>query len=388
MKLDIDGIQAALRDAGLDGWLLFDFQGMNPVVRLLLGLRGMATRRLFVLIPARGEPVAVAHRIELLPFASFPGRVIPYSPWRELEEALESLVPGKRLAMEISPDGRVPYSDRVPLGMVQYLERLGATIMPSDELVSRFAARWSDEDARDHRAAAEQLAAIARQAIKDIGDALARGRPVLETEVQQAVAAAIDRAGLETQDAPIVAFGPNSANPHYEPREGANGPLASGQVVLLDLWGRRPGSIFADQTWMAHAGPVPDDVRRAWRAVRDARDGVVARLATGCRSGEPIRGAVLDDVARGVLGNAGYAGAFVHRTGHSIDRSLHGSGPHLDNYETRDERVLLPGSGFSVEPGVYFPGEFGIRSEINVLLHADRPEVTPADPQAELFELG
>jgi len=387
MTLDVAGIQAALRDAKLDGWLLFDFHGVNPVVRLLLGLRGMATRRLFVLIPDRGEPVAVAHRIELQPLEGFPGRIVPYSPWRELDEALRALVNGKRLAMEISPDGRVPYSDRVPSGMVQYIERLGATVVPSDMLVSRFAALWSSEDARDHRAAAEQLAAIARQTMREIGEMLAQGRAVREVEVQERVSSAIERAGLETQDAPIVAFGANSANPHYEPRTGDAGPLTSGQVVLLDLWARRPGSIFADQTWMGHAGPVPDHVGRAWGAVRDARDAVVARLLTACERGETTTGAMLDDEARGVIERAGYGDAFVHRTGHSIDRDLHGSGPHLDNYETRDDRVLLPGTGFSVEPGVYFPGRFGIRSEINVLLHADRPEVTPAERQTELIEL-
>jgi Xaa-Pro aminopeptidase len=387
MNVDVAAIQAVLREAKLDGWLLYDFHGVNPVVRLLLGLRGMATRRLFVFLPATGEPVAVAHRIELQPLEGFPGRVIPYSAWRELEAALRATVSDKRVAMEISQDDSVPYLDRVPLGVAQYLERFGVTIVPSDELVSQFAARWSPDDAQKHRAAASQLAGIAQQAFRDVGDALANGRALSELDVQRSVLAAIERAGLQTQDAPIAAFGPHSANPHYEPQGGADGMLRPGQVVLLDLWGCYPGSVYADQTWMAHAGPAPDDVRHVWHTVRDARDAVIARLAEACAHGERIRGADLDDVARGTIERAGYGEAFVHRTGHSIDRDLHGSGPHLDNYETRDERTLLPGSGFSVEPGVYLPERFGVRSEINVLLHADRPEVTPADPQAELIEL-
>ena len=209
--------------------------------------------------------------------------------------------------------------------------------------------------------------------------------------VQQRVTAAFARAGLVTDHPPIVGFQANAANPHYEPRAGADRRLAAGDVMLLDLWaGVAPGMVFADQTWMAFAGPDPGaEVRRVWDTVRAARDAAVARLrdrwGKGGEGGTPVTGAELDDAARGVISAAGYGEQFVHRTGHSIDRDLHGSGPHLDNFETADERALVPGIGFSVEPGIYLSGRFGMRTEINVFLHETGPEVTPSAPQHDLL---
>lgn len=198
---------------------------------------------------------------------------------------------------------------------------------------------------------------------------------------------AFARAQLVTDHPPIVGFQANAANPHYEPRAGADRRLAAGDVLLLDLWaGVAPGTVFADQTWMGFAGTEPpEDVRRAWCVVRDARDAAVDLLKERWQQKLPVTGAALDDAARGVISRAGYGEFFVHRTGHSIDRDLHGSGPHLDNFETADERKLIPGVGFSVEPGVYLPGRFGMRSEINIHVGEDGPEVTPAHPQRDLL---
>jgi Xaa-Pro aminopeptidase len=399
-EFDFAALRPALEALGADAWLLFDFHGLNPVAKRILDVPGMGTRRFFVLLPRTGTPVAVAHRIELQSFDGFPGEVRPYAAWQELHAHLRSLVAGHTVALEVSPNDGVPYLDRVPHGVVQLLESFGARVVSSAPLVTQFAARWSPAELAGHRRAAEAIAAIARDALEWAGAALARGEEVRETTVQRRVLESFERGGLVGDgNPPIVGFAEHSALPHYEPRPGADGRLAAGEVLLLDLWaGPARGSVFADQTWMAFAGREPAaDVVRVWTVVRDARDAAVARLAerwrgrggrgepTG-RAGEaPVTGAELDDVTRGVIREAGFGDYFVHRTGHSIDRDLHGSGPHLDNFETTDTRVLQPGIGFSVEPGIYLPGRFGIRSEINVYLAEAGPEVTPSTPQRDLF---
>ncbi len=384
---DFPALAAALGALGADGWLLYDFRKVNPIAERILGPTGMGTRRLFVLLPKSGRPVAVAHRIELQPLADFPGEVRPYGAWRELHAHLEALVRGRTLAIEISPLDQVPYLDRVPHGVVQLLESFGARLVSSAPLVSLFAARWSASELAGHRAAAEALARIAREALVSAGAEAATGAEVRETGVQRRVLEAIERAGLWTNDGPIVAFGPTTAMPHYEPHPGADRRLAAGDVVLLDLWaGPGRGSVFADQTWMGFAGRAPDaDVRRVWQAVKGAREAAVRLLQERWPAGGPVTGAAVDDAARGVIRAAGFADYFVHRTGHSIDRELHGSGPHIDNFETEDTRVLVPGVGFSVEPGVYLPGRFGMRSEVNVYIDPAGPEVNPRTPQDELF---
>ncbi|HTI04132.1 MAG TPA: Xaa-Pro peptidase family protein [Gemmatimonadales bacterium] len=381
----------ALRDAlaslGADGWLLYDFHGNNPAASRVLGIHGMGTRRYFVLLPREGPPVALAHRIERTAFDGFPGAVREYAAWRELHDELRALVAGKTLAMEISPRDAVPYLDRVPHGVIELIESFGARVVSSGPLISRFAARWSAEELAGHRRAAEAIAQIARETLAWAGAEFARGAEVRETLVQSRVMDAFGRAGLVTDHPPIVGFQANAANPHYEPRPGEDRRLAAGDVLLLDLWaGVARGTVFADQTWMAFVGREPSaEVRKVWDAVRGARDAAVALLAERWKKKEAVTGAALDDAARGVIRAAGFGEYFVHRTGHSIDRDLHGSGPHLDNFETADERMLIAGVGFSVEPGVYLPGRFGMRSEINVFVAEAGPEVTPARPQHDLL---
>lgn len=384
---DFAALAGTLAEVPADGWLLYDFHHVNPIAGRVLGIGGLGTRRYFVWLPRTGRPVAIAHRIELQPFDGFPGDVRPYAAWRELHDALRAVVAGKTVALEISTDDNVPYLDRVPHGVIQLLEGFGARVVGSAPLVSRFAARWSADELAAHRRAAEAIAGIAREALTWAGAECARGTEVRETAVQRRVLDAFARAGLETDNPPIAAFQANAANPHYEPRAGADATLEPGQVLLLDLWaGTSRKTVFADQTWMAFAGREPDrEVRAVWETVRDARDAVVETLAARWRAGAPVTGADLDDAARGVIRRAGYGGHFVHRTGHSIDRDLHGSGPHLDNFETADDRKLTAGIGFSVEPGVYLAGRFGVRSEINVYLGETGPEVTPRAPQRDLW---
>jgi len=275
----------------------------------------------------------------------------------------------------------------VPHGVVQLIEGFGARVVSSGTLISRFAARWSASELAGHRRAAEALAEIAVETLRWAGAQLAAGNAVLETAAQARVMDAFGRASLVTDHPPIVGFQANAANPHYEPRAGADRQLAAGDVLLLDLWaGVQLGSVFADQTWMAYAGRTPGaEERKVWEAVRGSRDAAVSLLRDRLARREAVTGAALDDAARGVIRAAGYGDYFVHRTGHSIDRDLHGSGPHLDNFETADQRDLIPGIGFSVEPGIYLPGRFGMRSEINVYLGETGPDVTPARPQQDLL---
>ena len=378
-----------LTAVGADAWLLFDFHGLNPVAGRVLGLGGMGSRRLFVLLPKDGEPVAVVHKIEMQPLEGFPGKLLPYARWEELHAALGSIVKGRTLAMEISPDDAVPYLDRVPAGVVQLITRLGGRVVPSSSLVTRFAARWSEAELADHRYAAEALADIARS---ELAWAVGQGGTGLtETALQARVVAAMEARGLKLTTRPIVGFGPNAANPHYEPEAGKDATLAKDQVTLLDLWPGRGSTttVFADQTWMGFSGAqVPDEVELVWRTVRDARDAAIAAVQQGAREGRPVAGFEGDRAARGVIERAGYGEYFVHRTGHSIDRDLHGSGPHLDDYETHDDRELLPGVGFSVEPGIYISGRFGVRSEINMYWGPGGPEVTPKEPQRNLVRIG
>jgi Xaa-Pro dipeptidase len=383
--IDLVQVREAVTELGLDGWLIFDFHGLNPVASRLFGLTGLNTRRLFVLFPREGTPVAIVHKIELQGMEGFPGQVIPYARWSELHEALGRIVAGQTLAMEISPEDAVPYLDRVPFGVVELLRRLGAIVVPSGPLVSRFSASWSAAEASDHRFAAEVLATVAREALTwAVG---AGGAGLTEGAMQARVISEVERRGLVFNEPPVVAFGPNSAMPHYQSNPANDVSLKKGDVILLDLWaGRTRSTVFADQTWMGFFGSQPPaKVLDVWNAVRRARDSAIEIIRVSTNQGRPIAGFEADRAARNVIENAGYGQAFVHRTGHSIDKDLHGSGPHLDDYETHDDRRLMPGVGFSVEPGVYLSGEFGVRSEVNVFMGQDGPEVTPQTPQTELI---
>ena len=383
--LDRNVLRGILDDLDADGWLIFDFHGLNPVAARMLDLGGLNSRRLFAWLPREGEPVAVAHKIELQPVKDFPGRVIPYAQYQELHDALRSIVAGKTVAMEISPDDAVPYLDRIPYGVVGLLTRLGATVIPSAPLVTHFAASWSGQELENHKYAAEVLARVAKAAV---GRAVRSANTGLrETALQAEVIAAMKEGGLVLSSPPIVGFGANAANPHYEPQAGSDAELKPGDVVLLDLWGGRSrDTVFADQTWMGFAGTLPPPhVTTVWETVRDARDAAIQRMRDALDAGKPVHGFELDQAARRVITNAGYGEFFVHRTGHSIDRDLHGSGPHLDDFETHDDRELLPGVGFSVEPGIYLPGKFGVRSEVNVYYGSEGPLVTPGEPQRDLI---
>ena len=386
----LPAFQRAIADEGLDGWLLYDFRRTNPIAGGLLGLGDvMLTRRIFVWVPREGRPTAVTHAIEQAPWAGWPagwGKVV-YSSWRSLEGALGGLVAGRTVAMEYSPGDAVPYVDRVPGGVLEMVRAQGATVATSGELVSRLFAVWTPEGLEAHRRAAAIIAGVAREAFAMAGARARTPQPLHEHEVQRWILDAFARAGLEAPDhGPNVSVGANAANPHYEPSADRPVPIREGDVVLIDLWAGFAGAPQADQTWMAAVGAPSARALEVWAAVRDARDAAIALLRQRVAAGVPVRGAEADDAARAVIEARGFGPHFVHRTGHSIDaRELHGSGPHLDNLESRDERLLIPGVGFSIEPGVYLAGEIGMRSEVNAFVGDGALVVTPDEPQTELL---
>jgi Xaa-Pro aminopeptidase len=382
-------IQAELASQSLDGWLLYDFRGTNPISGGLLGVEGLASRRMFAWIPATGTPVAVMHAIEPGPWRHWPAewdREI-YSSWKTLEATLAKLVRGKRVAMEYSEGDAVPYLDRIPAGVIEMVRAAGAEVVTSGQLVSRFYAVWTAENIASHERSAEIIAKIARDAFKVIGERARSKSPATEYEMMQWILARFRESGLETDHGPNVSAGPNSADPHYEPTAAKARTIGENEIVLIDLWAtEKPGHPYADQTWMASVGKPGAKAMEVWTAVRDARDAAIAVVVDNAARHNPIAGAVADDAARKVITDRGYGRYFTHRTGHSIDaRELHGSGPHLDNLESREERLLIPGVGFSIEPGIYIAGEFGMRSEVNVYMTEDRAVVTPGEYQRDLF---
>lgn len=383
----LPSIQQAIADSDVDGWLIFDFHGLNPIAGGVLRLEGMTTRRLFAFIPREGKPVALSHAIEQGPWKHWPAewKKIEYSGWRVLESSLAEIVGGKRVAMEYSPGDAVPYLDRVPAGVIEMVRAAGATVVSSADLVTKFYAVWNPEQRASHERAAEIIARIAHDAMALAGERSRSASPVREYELQRWILDRFAKEKLETDHGPIVAIGPNAANPHYEPTETESAPIERGAILLIDLWAREAGGVFADQTWMGSLGEPAARNLGIWQAIRDARDAAIELLRERLSSATPVRGGEVDDAARAVIEQRGFGPQFIHRTGHSIDpRDLHGSGPHIDNLETREERALLPGVGFSIEPGIYFRGEVGMRTEVNAFVAGDLV-VTPAKIQRDLI---
>jgi Xaa-Pro aminopeptidase len=381
-------IQQRLKELGLSGWLLYDLHARNVVAQSLLAV-GELSRRYFVLLPAVGEPTALTHGIEQGPWSAWPWRCESYVGWRELARCLDELLDGvPRIAMEAVDRDAVPAVDTVPWGVVELVRATGVEVASSGELVSYFHSRWSEKQLASHRRASRALALIADASFRQLAERVRRDESVHEGELRDWVVDRLNNRGFAVGAGCIAASGLNAANPHYAV-EGAGAVFERGDLVLLDLWAKEDSdAVFADQTWMAVLGPaVPSAVAPIWQAARDARDAGVAFLRERSGEGSPIQGYEVDDVVRDVITTRGYGPAFIHRTGHSIDRETHGSGPNIDNFETHEVRVLIPGVGFSIEPGIYLPGNVGVRTEINVFMGAAGPEVTTPDPQADVLPL-
>ena len=382
VRAEIDGMQSAIRAAGLDGWLLYDLHARNDVAARLIGLGDMS-RRFFVLIPAEGEPTAVIHGIEQAPWDEWPWRRRVYVGWQELGAALRETLRGStRVAMEYSPDAAVPAIDLVSAGIVELVRSTGVEVVSSGDLVTRFYSCWTPEQLQSHYTASAGLAQIAEATFTRLAHAVDTGEQINEVQMRDWVVADMTAHGIAVGGDAIAATGLSAADPHYSPQDGG-AVFRRGDIVLLDLWSKQSEDmVYADQTWMAFLGAtVPERAAALFAVVCDARDAAVEFLQSTWKDGRPIEGGEVDDVARRVVTDAGLGAYFIHRTGHSIDRSTHGMGPNIDNLETNETRRLMPGVGFSLEPGIYVPGEIGMRTEINVYVSDHGPEVTTPRPQ-------
>jgi Xaa-Pro aminopeptidase len=392
VPLSIPAVQRALKEDALDGWLLYDFHGSNPIARRLTGLDGsskLTTRRWFYVIPASGEPRKLVHAIEPYNLDHLPGAKTTYSQRETLAAGLRDVLGGlKRVAMEYSPGNAIPYISRVDAGTVEAVQKLNVDVASSGDLVQRFEAVWTDEAYATHKQASERLYRIKDRAFQLIRESRAAGRTLTEIDVQQAMLGWFRDEGLVTDSAPVVAAQENAGNPHYGPDPARPRQIRENEVVLLDLWGKlpAPGAVFADITWVGFTGSaVPDRYARAFAAARDGRDAAIALVTDRVAQGREVRGFEVDRACREVIEKAGYAAAFIHRTGHSLGTEVHGNGVHMDDYETHDDRRLIPGTGFTIEPGIY-TAEFGVRTEINMFVGERAATVTgPAQTEFVLL---
>jgi Xaa-Pro aminopeptidase len=383
--MNLDAMQSALREAGLDGWLFYDHHHRDPIAGRILGLDPQAhiTRRWYYFVPATGEPRKLVHRIEQGRLDALPGSKQPYSSWQELAAGLEAMLGGAhRLAMQYSPNNAIMYISMVDAGTVEFLRGLGKEIVSSADLVSQFEAVLSTEQIASHGAAQQAIDAILAEGWREIARCLrpASGKAATYTEFDHVLwlREAMRREGIVWENGPNVSTNANSSDSHYDPTAEKSSPIREGDFLLIDIWGRREkqGSVFYDITWTGVIGREPTSREQlVFETVVNARDAAILAVERAFAEGRTICGFEADDAARAVIRTAGFSEFFTHRTGHNIAQELHGAGAHLDNLETHDERRLLPNTCFSVEPGIYLP-EFGVRSEIDMLTAPGRAWVT------------
>lgn len=379
--MDLKRIQEQLREAGLDGWLFFDHHERDPLAYRILGFRPVrhVTRRWYYVIPAHGEPRGMVHRIEASMLDPLPGAKKPYSGWQTQIDGLRKLLAGcGRVAMQYSPNCAVPYVAMVDAGTVELVRSLNVEVVSSADLVQSFEATWSAEQLEVHLEAGRRVDGIRRAAFEEIANRLRASTPVTEWDIRTFILDAFEREGLFTDHGPIVAVNAHASDPHYEPQQDRAAAIQRGDLALIDLWAKlkQPKAVYYDVTWTGFCGSgAPAEMDRVFGVVREARDRAIRRVREGRASGKPLRGFEVDDAARGYIAEEGFAEYFVHRTGHSIGEDVHGSGANMDNLETHDERLLIPNTCTSIEPGVYLP-EFGIRSEINLFIEEFGARVT------------
>ena len=389
MSFDIPAVQKTLAIDGVDGWLLYDFHGSNPIAVKLAGLTGKhTTRRWYYFIPASGTPQKVVHAIEPFVLDALPGAKNTYAGRQQLEQGVAEVLRGSKvIAMEFSPECSIPYLSRVDGGTVDFIRRIGMRIVSSGDLVQRFEAAWDAAQIATHRTASEKLYAIKDRAFEYAGARLSAGDPLTEFELQDQMVQWFREAGLVTDAPPIVAAQENAGNPHYAPSREQSRAIRPNELLLLDLWGKleQPGAVYADITWAGFAGDPPPDLVRAFDVIVQGRDAAIEKVKSGIAAGKTVHGWEVDRAARDVIAAAGFGDQFIHRTGHSLGEDVHGNGVHMDDYETHDDRMLCEGTGFTIEPGIYTPA-FGVRTEINMVVGQTSADVTGAC-QTELVRI-
>jgi Xaa-Pro dipeptidase len=392
ISTSISEVQAQLKQAGIDGWLLYDFQGLNPIAKRLVGAQGsLLTRRWYYWIPREGNPCVLCHQIERHGFRTIDTQIRVFRSWEEMIGGLKDLLSGHdTVAMEYSPLCSIPYVSRVDAGTVEAIRSLGKKVVSSADLVQYFQARWSEEQFQMHMDSSRLLMKILFEIFSVTGEA-ARGKAKLtEFDIQQTILQKFRDYHLTAASPPIIGVNENSGNPHYEPTREHSREIRKGDLLLVDLWAKldKPNSVYADYTWMAYLGDiVPDKIQRVWEIVRGARDAALTFIRENYASQKLVQGWEVDRVSRTYITDRGFGEFFIHRTGHNIGEEDHGNGANMDGLETKDERRLMANTCFSIEPGVYLP-EFGIRSEVNVYLD-DRQVVVTGDPiQTQIEKIG
>ena len=385
MRLDIPAIQQTLAMETVDGWLLYDFHGSNPIAAALAGVTGQhTTRRWYYFIPATGAPKKLVHAIEPFVLDGLPGEKTAYAGRRQLEQGVSDLLRGSKVvAMEYSPECAIPYLSRVDAGTIDFVRRQGVRVISSGDLVGRFEAAWDAAAIATHRTASDKLYQIKDRAFEYAGAKLSGGDPLTEYELQQRMMGWFAELGLVTDAAPVVGAQENAGNPHYLPTKEKSRAIRPNELLLLDLWGKldRPGAVYADITWCGFSGDAPDEITKAFDTIVAGRDAAVNKVQSAVAAREPAFGFEVDRAARDVIAAAGYEQYFIHRTGHSLGVEVHGNGVHMDDYETHDDRRLVPGTGFTIEPGIYMRA-FGVRTEINMVIGEQSAEVTGPRQQA------
>jgi len=378
--MDLRAIQAALQERNIDAWLFYDHHHRDPIAYRVLGLpeKLMVTRRWFYLIPAKGEPAKLVHKIEAAHLDSLPGSKRLYSGWQELFEGVKAMLANHRdIAMQYSPNNLIFYVSLVDGGTIDLIRGLGKNVLSSGDLVAQFEATWSEEQIQSHFAARDAVDEITAAAFREIGQRVRDGGTT-EYAMQQWFLEAFSREDLITDDPPIVAVNANSGNPHYEPHAEKSAPIREADFVLLDVWAKKntPAAVYYDITWTGYVGKSPSGrMREVFHVVRDARNAGVNTVRDAAASGRAIAGWEVDRAVREHIKQAGFGDYFIHRTGHSIGTEVHANGANMDDLEIHDERRILPNSCFSIEPGIYLP-EFGVRSEVNMLVRKNSAEVT------------
>jgi Xaa-Pro dipeptidase len=379
--MHIEEIQAALRDEHLDGWLFFDHHQRDPLAYRILGLnlKSVATRRWYYFIPAHGDPKGLVHAIESGVLGGLPGDVQKYSSWGGQLDGLRRLLAGSRkIAMQYSPNCSIPYVSLVDGGTIELVRSTGVEVVTSANLVQLFEARWTAAQLETHLEAGRRVDRVRAEAFQKITAALAAGQAITEWDVNRFIRAGFEKSGLATDHGPIVAVNANMSDPHYEPQPQGSSEIRKGDAVLIDMWAKldRPSAVYYDITWTGYCGASPPSaLQNIFEIVRDARDRAIERVQTAIPRGEVLHGFEVDDAARAYIKERGFGEYFVHRTGHSIGEEVHGTGANMDNLETHDERRIIPGTCFSIEPGVYLP-EYGIRSEVDVYVSVTEARVT------------
>jgi Xaa-Pro aminopeptidase len=389
---DLPAVQAAIREAGCDGWLLYDFRGQNLLAQRVAGVAPKLSRRWFYFVPARGEPRKLVHAIEPASLDHLPGAdKTVYRRWQDLEAGVGKLVGGAgRVAMEYSERNANPYIGRVDAGTIELVRSFGCTVVGSGDLIQQFEAVWDDDQEKSHFEAATLCRAAYNVAFVFIADQIRAKGVVMETAVQARIMKHFTESGMTTYSPPIVGVGPHSGDPHFDTCAATDAPIERGSWVLIDLWAKmdRPRAVYADYTRVAYVGdPVPEKYTKVFNVVAAARDAGIQTVKDAFAAGRPLRGWEVDNATRAVIEAAGYGESYTHRTGHNIGQEVHGNGAHIDGLETRDDRRIIRRTCFSIEPGIYLP-EFGARSEVDVFIDKDgQVHVTGGEPQTEVHRI-